>query len=129
LDETCERGLQILMQRAKSRNLRNTLGEFLKPSSNSEWLLLQCAFLELPTKPPVPVIHWIEHGNKETNLIRFSFGMGMRSFWADESRSFVQKMIKKSFGFVNWKGESCASRVKEVMDGFEWSPLWVLPEF
>jgi hypothetical protein len=128
LAETCDRGLRSLMEIAKSRRLRETVSEFLKPSVNTELLLLGVAFAELQEKLPVTVTHWIEHGERESNCIRFCFGMGVRSLWARESCSFVHKMMRKPLGFANARGESCTAQIKAVMDGFEWNPQWVLPE-
>ncbi len=125
LDQACERGLKTLMRLSKSRgNFVND--EAFKPCLNKEWTALNLAFLDLFKELPVTVQRWIEHGDKATNLIRFSFGMGVRSHWFDAP--FFASMMRKPFGFANWKGEPCTKQVKEVLDSFTWNPEWVLPE-
>lgn len=128
LNEVCIVGLQKLMRIAKSRKLQATLSELLQRSSNSEWLILSVAFIELLDGLPSTVRRWVDHGDREKNMVRFSFGMGVRSAWAEESRSFVRKMAKKPFGFVNPNGEPCSSQVRAIIDNFVWNTDWTVQE-
>lgn len=129
LSEACESGLRTLMRFSKSRKLREPMGkDFEKTFVNPEWLCLTLAFLGLYPALHIRVQKWIEHGDRQTNLIRFSFGMGVESLWFSSSNRYVHKLMKQPVCLLDWKGEPCNERVKGVFDSFVWDPDWVLPE-
>lgn len=131
LAETCMRGLRALMRIYKSRSLRSLIPPRERKNFRClEQLHFETAFAELLDRPPFMVERWLKHGNEEVNRVRFSFGMGVRSFWAHESQDLVRAFVfeKNPLHFSNSAGQPCFAEIKRVVDAFAWTAEWVLPQ-
>lgn len=126
LDDAARLALETLMKIIPSRDLRATIRMLPPESDPDSWAVLLFAFLKLPKLLTPVAKRWIEHGNRTSNWIRLSFGMGARAIW--DTNDFALEIIRTNFTFRNQKGEDITRSVVEIVNRFAWDSSWLLPE-
>lgn len=79
---------------------------------------IERAFLELHLRFPAATARWLEMPEREANLIRLDFGMGVAARFHPASHGFVRE----------WLGQplNLPRPVLDVVESFHWHPDWSL---
>jgi hypothetical protein len=125
LNEAARQALKVLAKFVKSRKMKaECAAPFHDKDPNKEHLALALAFLEfmqLGREFPLTLIAWVERGDRATNLLRLSFGMGAISLFEADVLPFIHALVKKPLGFGDGAGNSRTAEVFQVIKSFTWS--------
>ncbi len=122
LEKAERQALKVLAKIVKSKKMKAECADL--GHANKEYHALALAFLEfldLERMFPPTLVAWVTRGDRATNLMRLSFGMGSTSFWLPDLQPFVHALVKKPFGFADGAGNSRTEEVAQVVKSFTWS--------
>ena len=117
LRETVEFTIPPLIDRCREYRSPHPQGTRLPVrESNDEFQQLIFGFAKLHTELPPVTARWIARGDRESNLLRLTFGMGVAARFAPNSHGFVRRMLDKPL--------VVSPPILDVWESFRWSPEW-----
>ena len=117
LRETVDFTIPPLIERSRQYRSPHPQGTRLPArESNLEFQQLVFGFARLHAALPPATERWLNRGDREANLIRLSFGMGVAARFAPNSHGFVRRMLHQPL--------IVSVRVADVWESFRWDPEW-----
>lgn len=127
LNEMAKRSLAVLLRIVRSRSTKENIRIAGLSSTDSAFVVLKLAFVELESELPPTVNNWLARRNRRENFCRLAVSMGARFIFEPKSYPFLNGMTRAKFIFVNEQNQDCGSNVKSAVESFIYDPSWALP--
>ena len=118
LREAADHTLPALMKCCRAIEKRSHGARMRVPPTPAQFQRLVFAFQRLHCQLPAFTSRWAEHGKREANMVRLSFGMGVIARFAPDSHDFIRQMLAEPLRL--------RSSVADVVESFHWNAEWSL---